>query len=407
MGALAGIRVLDFSWVWSGPMTAACLADLGAEVIKVEHRDRLDNARMRGQPLSDGKPVEGPPEEISPYFHQNNRSKLSVTLNMKHPDGARLVRELAGRSDVVIENLTPGTFERAGLGYESLATENPRLVWLAMSAAGRHGPLAGIRAYAPVMTSLSGLEGLVGYEDEPAVGMMTFGIGDPNASSHALVALLAALVHRERTGEGQLVDMSQVEAMAAPLCEAFAELQVGGRDPAARGAAHPGYSPHGHFPCRGEDEWIALAVASDEQWERVVEILGGGALADRRFASSAGRKERRGELEALVAERTRARGRDELWERLRLAGVPAAPVLRLEEMQAQEHLRARGLFQRCVHPITGEGEVAGVPWRMSATQPRVRRAAPLVGEHTREALGRILGLSGEELDAHERSGALR
>jgi crotonobetainyl-CoA:carnitine CoA-transferase CaiB-like acyl-CoA transferase len=404
--ALSGIRVLDLSWIFSGPMAAYTLADLGAEVIKVEHRGRLDNSRVRGQPIRDGRPVEGPPEEISPYFHQNNRGKLSVSLNMKHPDGAELIRRLADESDVLIENLRPGVLARAGLSYEELSERNPRLVMISMSAVGQRGPLSGIRAYAPIMSALSGLESLVGYEDDPTVGMMSLGVADPNAATHALVYILAALCERERTGIGQFIDMSQTEAMVSVLAEAIAELQVGGRDPALRGMRHPRYAPHGHYPCRGEDEWIAIAVEAEEQWRSLAGELGGALASDPRFESDESRRRHAEELDRELATLTRDHDRTALADRLRNAGVPAAPLVSsIPELRSLPQLRERGLFPEVEHPITGPETLTGVPWRLGLTPPRVHGPAPTVGQHTHEVLSRVLGMSAPEIRAHEHSGA--
>jgi crotonobetainyl-CoA:carnitine CoA-transferase CaiB-like acyl-CoA transferase len=290
-------------------------------------------------------------------------------------------------------------FARAGLDLDELAARGSCPVVLSMSAAGQRGPLADMRAYAPVMTSFSGLESLVGYEDEPHVGMITFGLGDPNAAAHALVVVLAALVRRERTGQGARIDFSQIEAMMTPLCEAFAELQLAGRDPARRGLAHPGFAPHGNFPCRGEDEWIAIAIGSDEEWRRLCDLAGMDTFdPDSRRADDAERR-----LAAWTAEQDR----DELFARLRAAGVRAAPILRYEELVQNEHLIGRGLFQTCVHPVVGEEKIAGVPFTMSATPPRVRRAAPLVGEHTRAVLASTIGADEAAIDALEAAGVLR
>jgi crotonobetainyl-CoA:carnitine CoA-transferase CaiB-like acyl-CoA transferase len=403
---LDGIRVIDFGWVWSGPMASGILADLGAEVIKIEHRDRLDNARLRGAPTA-GPRVDGPPEEISPYFHQNNSGKLSVTADIKHPDGRALVHRMIDASDVLIENLTPGVLARSGLGWEELSTTNPRLVYLAMSAVGQDGPLSGMRAYAPVMTSFAGVESLVGYEDDPVVGLITFGVGDPNAASHALVPLMAALVDRERTGRGRFVDLSQIDAMVGVLGEAVAELQLAGSDPSRRGMRNPSFAPHGHYPCAGTDRWIALAAANDEQWARMAAALDADLAGDDRFLRFDERHRRADELDEAIARVTAREDRDQLFERLRAARVPAAPVLGAEEARLNEHVRARGLFEIVEHPFSGPEEVTRVPWRLEGTPAAVSSAAPLVGQHTREVLSRVLGLTPEELDSYEASGALR
>ena len=190
---LEHLRVLDFSWVWSGPLVTSILAEFGAQVIKVEHGRRLDNSRLRVRPLRDGRPVEGPSIEIGPYFHQSNHDKLSITVNLKSPDARGPLDQLVGISDIVVENLSPGALARVGMGYERLSSLNPKLIYLSMAAAGQTGPLSGLRAYAPIMSSYCGFETLVGYPNEPPMGMMNFGYGDPNAAVHGLVALLAAV----------------------------------------------------------------------------------------------------------------------------------------------------------------------------------------------------------------------
>ena len=383
-GLLAGIRVLDLSWVWSGPMVAATLADLGAEVIKVEHRGRLDNARLRGRPLRDGVPMEGPIEELSIYFHQNNRGKKSVDIDLKHPDGVRRFRRLARTTDIVIDNLTPGVFDKLDVGYDSLSSLNPRLIWLAMSAAGKDGPLAGMRAYAPIMSAMAGLEALVGYPDDPMVGMITAGIGDPNASSHALVAVLAALVERETSGRGQFIDFSQIEAMVADMCEPLAEFMLHGREPEALAAAHRRHSPHGNYPCHGDDAWVAIAITDDDGWRRLTAAIGCPDLADdARFASAAARTAHRDEVDDIVSFWTSARPIDDVVAALNRASIAAVPVL---EVGAARRLFGSLLTARD-HPVTGAEALAGVPWRFSATPAHVAANVPLVGQHTAELLG--------------------
>ncbi len=268
-------------------MVSASLADLGADVIKLENPDRLDNARLRARPLRDGVPVEGPLVEISQYFHQNNRGKRSMYLDIKDQAGAEMFRRLVRVSDVVVENLTPGVFDRAGLGYTDVVRDNPSLIWLAASAVGRGGPLAGLRAYAPIMSSLAGIEGLVGYDDDPELGMLGFPLGDANAGSHALFALLAALVGRQRDGRGRYIDMSQTEAGTAILVEPLVEAQLRGNVPGASGATHPEFAPHSHYPCKGSDKWVAIAVTDEDMWRRFAAQVGGPALAgDPRYATS-------------------------------------------------------------------------------------------------------------------------
>jgi crotonobetainyl-CoA:carnitine CoA-transferase CaiB-like acyl-CoA transferase len=399
--------VIDFTWVWSGPMVGAMLGDLGAEVIKIEHPGRLDNARLRGRPLKNGEPVEGPVEEISPYFHENNRNKLSVSLNLKDATDAEVLRRLIDSSDVLLDNYTPGALDRAGFGYAALSATNPALVMLSMSAAGKTGPLSAIRGYAPIMSALSGLESLVGYDDDPTIGMMTFGLGDPNAAAHAVLAVLGALARRELTGAGAFIDLSQADALVSVLGEALVQAQLaagapaGARagDPAARSMRHPDYCPHGHYPCRGDDSWIAIAVGSDAEWQRCSRVLAGESLpAAARFATEAGRHRYVAELDAWLSAATRGRERGELVRALQQAEIAVAPVLDYAGMRTDAHLVARGAFREVTHPLTGPELLTALPWHLAGTPTTLRRSAPLVGQHTAEVLTRVLGFSADEVE---------
>jgi benzylsuccinate CoA-transferase BbsF subunit len=264
--------------------------------------------------------------------------------------------------------------------------------------------LSNLRVYAPLMTGLSGMDSLVGYADDPELGMVNLAIGDPNAASHTLVAVLAALFGRGGGGGGIRIDIPQVGALLAPMIEAIAEHQVGGRDPRLRAARPPDAAPWGHFPCAGDSRWIAITVESDDQWSRLAGILGGRLGADR--YSRAADRARSDELDGQVAARTRAWDRDELFQALLEGRVPAAPVHDLDEMLASEQLRARGLFVEAMHPYSGRHDLVRTPWTLSATPATPRASAPLVGEHTDEVLREVLGLSNDELRELHESGAL-
>lgn len=395
---LAGVRVLDFSWVWSGPMVGAMLADFGAEVIKIEHGGRLDNARLRGRPTHAERPLEGPSIELNPYFHQTNHGKLSITLNLKDARAVELVHRLAGISQAVVENLSVGALERLGLGYRDLAAVNPALVYLAMSAAGQHGPLTGMRAYAPVMSSLTGLEALVGYPGEAPVGMMNVGYGDPNAGAHALFALLAALWHQRRTGVGQFIDFSQVDALLAVLVEPLLEQAWAGRAPAVRGNRDPRHVPHGVFPARGEDAWVAISVTDEGQWRALRELM---ARDGRSLPEAWDRIDARladvDRVEQAVGGWSRDYSREDLAALLQRAGVGAAPVLSVPEQWDHPQFQGQGLRQPAEHPHFGASLHYAAPWRMSATPPHVHASAPLLGADNDYVLGELLGLEPAQL----------
>jgi crotonobetainyl-CoA:carnitine CoA-transferase CaiB-like acyl-CoA transferase len=378
------------------------LADLGADVVKVEHRGRLDNARLRARPLVNGVPLEGDPRELSLSFHQHNRGKRGFTLDIKDPRGAELFKELAQHSDIVIENLTPGVFDRAGVGYQDIASLNPRIIWLAASSAGQHGPLAGMRAYAPIMTAMAGLEALVGYEDDAVVGMLGCGLGDPNAGSHGLLAVLSALRARAQTGRGQYIDMSQIEAAAAVLVEPLVNAQFRGSQPEPWGFTHPSLAPHGHFCCKGDDLWVAIAAADDPMWKRLANVVG-GALSEERWAQAGleARQQHRRLIHAAIEDWARQRTRDDVIDSLRAADVAVAPVLGLGE--------AMEVFDSALahvdHPVTGAERIAPVAWDFSETPARVARPAPMVGQHTEEILGDLLGYADAEVASLCRSPA--
>lgn len=271
---LEGLRVIDLGWVWSGPMVGYILADMGAEVIKMEHSDRLDNTRLRGSPIIDGKKLEGKSIELGPYYHNLNRNKLSARLNLRHSEGIRLFKALVKASDIIVENFSPKALSKLGLDYRNLKEVNPGLIMLSLSTAGQDGPISDMLGYAPVISSLSGLESLVGYEGEPPLGMMTFGLSDPNAGTHAFFAVMVGLYHRERTGEGAYIDMSQFEASCALLGEALLEYQFNRKIMGPQGNRHNKQSPHGMYPCRGEDQWVAISIDSNESWEKLRYAMG-------------------------------------------------------------------------------------------------------------------------------------
>ncbi len=395
MGApasLAGIRVIDFGWVWAGGIPGQILADLGAEVIKVESRKRLDYMRQ-GRPL---RGIEPDPEQ-NPWFHALNRNKFSVTINLSQPAGVALARRLILTADVVIENFTPGFMSRIGLDYPSLLAQKPGLVMLSMSGMGQTGPLAGIRSYATIIAALSGMDSLVGYAGERVLGMQQ-PYADANGGLHAAFAILVALWHRRRTGRGQFIDLAQLEAAVAVMGEALMETAMSGRIPATQGNDYPGFAPHGHYPCRDEDTWVAIAVRSDEEWQALCVALGAGPLAaDQRFRGGADRWRHRRDLDRALGEWTRRFSPYEATVRLGRAGVAAAPLLGPVELLADPHFRARGSFVEVEHPVLGKEVIYGAAWTMSRTPPGVERPAPLLGEHNDQVFGRLLGLAPEEI----------
>lgn len=392
---LKGIRVLDLSWVWSGPLVASVLADLGAEVIKIEHPSRLDSVRQRGRPLRDGHEIPGPVAELNPWFNQLNHGKRSVVLDIKSPaDRARLLA-LASTCDVVVENMRPGALPRLALGYEDFAAVNPSIVMLSMTLSGQWGPLSKMKGYAGIMTSMAGLESLVGHEDADGaatvVGMAKTALGDPNAAGHALCVLMGALHRRKQTGKGVWIDLSQTDAILSILAGPLIESQLHGQAPIL-GNRHPMYVPHGHFTCKGDSQWVAISVKTEQQWRDLIAAAGDAQLS--RFASldAAARIERRREIEKALQDWTSQQQPSAVVETLLRAHVPAAPVASYQAMSSAAWRQRRALTRVVEHPYIGKQEIVVPPWLFAGQSAGVERAAPLLGADTHEVLA-ALGMS--------------
>ena len=389
---LKGLRVLDLSWVWSGPLVTSILADLGAEVIKIEHPSRLDSVRQRGRPVHDGKEKEGPVLELNPWFNQLNHGKRSVVLDIKSLEGQAAIRKLAATCDVVVENMRPGALDKLGLGYADFVEVNPSVVMLSMSLAGRAGPLSHMKGYAGIMTSMAGLESLVGHEEpdgaQTVVGMAKTALGDPNAASHAICALMAALYRRKSTGRGVWIDLSQTDAILAILAGPLIESQLYG---AARtmGNQHPLYAPHGHFRCKGEESWVAVSVQIERQWDRLLRVAGDAALSNFAGHDAPGRVNQRREIERALEAWTSRQTPAEVVAKLTAAGVPVAPVASYEAMIGAAWRQQRALSRMVDHPYIGRQEVVVPPWRFGNQSAGVERPAPLLGADTEAVLAAL------------------
>ncbi|MGR8947879.1 MAG: CoA transferase [Gammaproteobacteria bacterium] len=404
---LAGVRVLDFGWVWSAPWVSGMLGELGAEVIKVEHAGRPDNLRLSGRVIRDGVKVDGPSKEMSPMFHQVNHGKLGITLNLKKPRAVELCKRLAAVSDVVIENMSPGTMERSELGFDALRAVNKRIVMLSMSAAGQFGPLAKMRAYAPNMSSAAGMEALVGYRGEGPIGALNFALGDPNASTHALLAVLASLRRARLTGSGAHIDLSQVEALLGVLRPYVVDSQLTGHQSPPLGNSHPTMAPHGIFPAAGEDAWLTISTPNEQTWTALQKIAGNAPWVDKaEYATMALRLQHLDALENDIASWTETHPRDALVQQLRDAGVASTPVLSVEEQWRHPHFAARGIQHTVTIPHYGEEPIFQAPWHFSDFSPQIDTCGPATGQHNNQVLGQLLGLSEHEIDDLKRDGVV-
>jgi benzylsuccinate CoA-transferase BbsF subunit len=398
---LQGIRVADFSWVWAGPFCTLQLAHLGAEVIRIEARDRPCVTRLL-PPFADLQPG----ANRSGYFNQYNQGKRSLTLNLKHPRGIEIARRLIQRSDVVAENFANGVMERMGLGYEEVRRLRPDAIMVSISGYGRSGPDRDFVSYGPATVPLAGFSAVTGYAGGPP---MHVGIsyGDPTAGLHGAVSVLAALCHRQRTGEGQFIDVSLWEASASLLPDALLEFEMNGVESPRIGNRHPRLAPHGVFRCSGEDSWASIVVGTEREWRALCEAMDAAELAaDPRFTDAAGRKRNEDDLEARITAWTQARSAEDVTRRLQARGVAAFPTMSNQDLAEDPHLAARGFFVELPHPEVGARQHAGIPWRLSGTPLAVESPAPCLGEHNRQVLGKTLGYSENEIDELVASGAL-
>ncbi|MBE0479653.1 MAG: CoA transferase [Dehalococcoidia bacterium] len=399
---LDGYRVVDFGSAWAGPQMAHIISDMGAEVIKVESRTRIDYGRMGGAASSKDLLVKSPeaiaaaaPErlELNPVFHLLNRGKRGITVDFTRPEGSDLIRELVLRSDVVTDNFTPGVLDKYGLGYQSLAAIKPDIIVVSLCFAGHTGPLKGTRGYAPIITALAGLDSVVGYPDETIPCGPRFAYGDHVAATYGALAILVALVHRNRTGEGQYIDISEWEATTSLLGEPLMEYVMNRRIPAPAGNRDSQMAPHGYYPCRGVDQWVSIAVKTDEEWLGLSRAMENPHWTSaRRFSDRYGRLSNQDELDRLVAEWTVNYTSREVTVILQSHGVAAAPFLNARDQHGDPHFREREIYVEVEHPRSGKETFYGIPWKLSETPGKIRGSGPMLGQDNEYIFKTLLGL---------------
>lgn len=386
-GPLAGIRVVELTKVWAGPYAGKMLAHLGAKVIKIESRSNLDEMRAYG----------GVDIDAAPYFLSINQEILSVQVNMKTPEGLDLVKRMIANADILIDNIRPGAMERSGLDYESLKAIKPDLIQCSIKMWGSEGPLGYQTGYAPCFAALSGLTALVGHEGETPKGM-NIRYGDSTAGACAALACVAALHHRESTGEGQFIDLSAVETMTSLVGDSLFAASVTGEVPEADGNFHPEMCPHGAYPCVG-DAWTSIAVANEGEWQALCAVLDATALAsDPRFGTLADRLVNRIALDAELAALTNPHDAGQLAETLRNAGVPAFKSMSSLDLCTDAFLWAREAYRMVSDLRNGTRPIIGPSWRIDPDPPLIERGAPLLGEHNAYVYRDVLGLREEEMN---------
>lgn len=392
---LEGIRVLDLTRVLAGPYCTQILSDLGATVWKIEP-PWGDETRGWGPPFAQGE---------SAYYLSVNRGKKSVAINLKQPRGAALVRELACRADVLVENYKAGDLSRFGLDYASLSRDNPRLIYASITGFGQTGP----RAFEPGYDiALQGLTGIMSVTGEPAGPPTKVGVAwiDVMTGMMAAVGILAALYGRRASGRGQHLDLALFDVGLAAMANLAQSYLVTGSPPRRVGNAHSQIVPYQAF--EASDGWVILAVGNDQQYRRTCEAIGHPELwDDPRFQTNAGRVQHRAELVPRLAEVFRTRSRAEWVDVLKAAGVPAAPVNDLGEAFADPQAEARGSVWKLAHPLIGSLPVVASPLQhLSRTPAAPSGHPPLLGEHTREVLQDVLGLTAADIDELAASGVV-
>ncbi len=396
---LDSIRVLDLTRVLAGPWCAQNLADLGADVIKIERPGAGDDTRSWGPPFL--KDRDGNDTTDAAYYLAANRGKRSVTIDISGAPGQQAIRELALHCDVVLENFKVGQLAGYGLDYASLRAVNPRLVYCSITGFGQDGPWAQRPGYDFIIQGLGGLMSLTGEaDDQPGGGPQKVGVAvsDLMTGMYATQAVLAALLHRERTGEGQFIDLALLDVQVAMLANMNTNYLVSGEPPRRWGNAHPNIVPYQTF--KTSDRWIIVAVGNDGQYRRFCEIGGCPELvSDPRFARNAGRVRNREALIALLVPMMAAQPADYWLERLEAAGVPCGPINDLDQVFRNPQVRARGLRIDVPREDAGPVPLVGSPMRFSATPVSYRRAPPRLGEHTNEVLGEILGYDAAQIAA--------
>lgn len=393
---LKGVRILEFCWVWAGPYACMLLGSLGAEVIKVEGHNRTDLMRRNVVwPLQDEKPTSVSPNQ-GLAFNTVNLNKKGITLDLSKPEGVTLAKDLAAHCDVVVDNMRPGAMAKLGLGFDDFLKVKPNIIGASSSGRGCEGPEHNYLGFASIHHGIGGGAFTTGYPDDHP-SHATGDVDIMNATTLAL-SLVAAVLHREKTGEGQFIDYSQCEGVSSLIGEQLLGYEMTGEVPQRQGNMHVTDAPHSVYQTWGNDRWLALEVHSDEEFARMAEVIGQPELAsDPRFADRASRKQNEAELDAIIEAWTSLRDRDLITRELNEAGLAAAPSRESRDLYADTHLRERGALIDIDHPELGPLELIRAPWLMN-DYPMPRGPAPQLGQHGDAVLSDLLGLDAAALE---------
>jgi len=388
---LQSLRVIDVSHFMAGPTVGSVLADMGAEVIKVESIKRVDGWRGSTRLGIDQS------WEMSFPFNGVNRNKYGITLDLANPKGVNIFKILVKSSDIVIENFTPRVMANLGLDYPVLKEIAPAIIMISLPGYGSTGPWKDYTAFAYPIEEMAGFPQMTGYPDGPPL-LMGHGGGDGPAGIMGAFAVLTALQYRQRTGKGQYIDLSQCEAMTCLAGDAILDYTMNQRVQGRQGNRHPFLAPHGCYRCRGEDKWVTIAVGSDSEWQSFCRAIGNPAWAgDERFSDTLNRWQNQDELDRLISEWTIRHDHYEVMHLLQKAGVASGAVLDHKELLEDSHLNERGFYEVVDREAVGTHSYPGSPIRLSKTPARIRMPAPCLGEHNEYILSNIVGLSEEEI----------
>jgi len=393
--ALSGIRIVEFTLGVAAYFASKYLASLGAQVIRVESKKRLDTIRSRPAGVISKRMV-GVGYETT-WANDFNLNKLGITLDLSQPEGVDLAKRIVQLSDIVLQNMRPGVMERLGLGYLQLREINPSLIMLSSSQAGYNGPESTYSGYAPTFSALAGLGHVTGYPDGPPTEIRM--PSDVISAVTSAFALVTALLHRQKTGKGQHIDLSSREALSCLIGDALLEYSANHRNRYRHGNTNDTMAPHNCYRCRGEDKWISIAIGDDKEWQSFCHAIDDPEWSkEERFSRCDLRWHNQEELDRLIQSWTIEHTHYEVMEILQHAGVAAMPSFNAKEICEDPHLVERGLLHNVEHPVLGKQTVFNPPWKLSSTPAKIKTHGPLLGEHNEYVFGELLGLSKHEIE---------